>query len=61
MRAFLSVCNSHNSPVFLADPGILQSLDLPLVDPADIDKLLQSARVISFGVLDNQWTIAQKV
>ena len=61
VRAFLSFCETHNSPVFLADPGVLQSLGSSLVDSADTDQLFRSARIISFGVLESQWTVGQKV
>lgn len=60
VRTFLSVCGTHNSPVFLADPGVLQRLDSSLVDSSDPEKLFRSIRIISFGILDNQLTVIQK-
>ena len=61
VRAFLTVCETHTSPVFLADPGVLHSLGSSLVDSVDTDQLFKSVRIISFGVLESQWTGAQKV
>ena len=59
---FLSKCRIYGAPVFLSDPDLLPKIDKWLANPVtDINILLSNKRVVSFGFLDDKWTVERKV
>ena len=59
---FLHKSSLHHVPVFLSDPDILETLDsLPEGTERTIEELFGNRRIVSFGVLEDKWSVKQKV